>query len=118
MLASPCCDISQGIYPNPIGLTPSWGLGLARFCSPSRTNCRNMVTKVMMKLFRRFRAVAAAILLVLATPPVFPAASASEIVIFAAASLKEAMDEATRVYDAQTGDTVKVSYAASSALAK
>jgi molybdate transport system substrate-binding protein len=77
-----------------------------------------MLTKVMMKLFRRFRAVAAAILVVLATPPVFPAGSASEIVIFAAASLKEAMDEATRVYDAQTGDTVKVSYAASSALAK
>jgi molybdate transport system substrate-binding protein len=71
-----------------------------------------------MKVFCGFRAIAAAILLVLALTGTLPAASASEIVIFAAASLKEALDEATRVYAAQTGDTAKNSYAASSALAK
>jgi molybdate transport system substrate-binding protein len=84
---------------------------------PGRT-VATILTKVTMNLFHRFRAVAAAILVVLAVPGTLPAASAAQIVIFAAASLKEALDEATRVYDAQTGDTVKISYAASSALAK
>src|SRR5215831_10346098 len=46
------------------------------------------------------------------------AASAAEIVVFAAASLKEALDDAVRVYDNQSGDAVKISYAASPALAK
>jgi molybdate transport system substrate-binding protein len=46
------------------------------------------------------------------------AASAAEIVVFAAASLKDALDQAAKAYQAQSGDTVKISYAASSALAK
>jgi molybdate transport system substrate-binding protein len=79
-----------------------------------------MLTKVTMRLFCRCRAAATAILVVLAVLGTPPAASAAEIVVFAAASLKEALDEATRVYDAdsKSGDVVKISYAASSALAK
>jgi molybdate transport system substrate-binding protein len=45
-------------------------------------------------------------------------ASAAEIVVFAAASLKEALDGAVNIYDGRTGDTTRVSYAASSTLAK
>jgi molybdate transport system substrate-binding protein len=45
-------------------------------------------------------------------------ASAAEIVVFAAASLKEALDQAAKVYQGESGDTLKISYAASSALAK
>jgi hypothetical protein len=45
-------------------------------------------------------------------------ATAAEVVVFAAAILKEAFDEAAGVYDHQSGDTVKISYAATSALAK
>lgn len=71
-----------------------------------------------MTLFCCFRAAAAAILVVLAVLGTMPAASAAEIVVFAAASLKEALDEATHVYAAQSGDIPKISYAASSALAK
>ncbi|GEP10686.1 Molybdate-binding protein ModA [Methylobacterium gnaphalii] len=40
------------------------------------------------------------------------------IVIFAAASLKNALDEATAAWGKETGKTVKVSYAGSNALAK
>jgi ABC-type molybdate transport system substrate-binding protein len=57
--------------------------------------------------FCRFRGVAAAFLAVLAILGSPPAASAADMVIFAAASLKEALDDATRVYDAQTGDIVR-----------
>jgi molybdate transport system substrate-binding protein len=46
------------------------------------------------------------------------AARAAEILVFAAASLKNALDEAAASYEAETGDEVKISYAASSALAK
>lgn len=46
------------------------------------------------------------------------AASSQKIVIFAAASLKNALDNANAAYTAQTGKQVTVSYAASSALAK
>jgi molybdate transport system substrate-binding protein len=77
-----------------------------------------MLKKVTMRLFSCFRVAAAPILVVLALLGTLPAASAAEIVVFAAASLKEALDEATRVYDAQSGDVTKISYAASSALAK
>jgi molybdate transport system substrate-binding protein len=45
-------------------------------------------------------------------------ARAGEVLVFAAASLKNALDEAATSYEAETGDEVKVSYAASSALAK
>jgi molybdate transport system substrate-binding protein len=68
--------------------------------------------------FCRFRGVATAFLAMLAVLGTPPAASAADIIVFAAASLKEALDDATRVYDSQTGDIVKISYAASSTLAK
>ena len=72
----------------------------------------------MSSLFRRFCA-GAAILVALTVLATVPAASdAAEIVVFAAASLKEALDDAVRAYDRQSGDTVKISYAASSTLAK
>ena len=72
-----------------------------------------------MRLSHRFQLAASAILIVTAAVlGTFPAASAAEIVVFAAASLKEALDDAARVYGAQSGEAVKISYAASSALAK
>jgi len=46
------------------------------------------------------------------------AASAADLTVFAAASLREAMDEQVRQFDARTGNKVIVSYGASNALAK
>ena len=46
------------------------------------------------------------------------AASADDVVVFAAASLKNALDDVAAAYKAKTGKTVVISYAASSALAK
>ena len=45
-------------------------------------------------------------------------AAAADIVVFAAASLKNALDEATTAFQRSGGGTVSVSYGASSALAK
>jgi len=45
-------------------------------------------------------------------------ALAADLIIFAAASLKEALDEVNATYMRQNGDDVKISYAASSALSK
>ena len=45
-------------------------------------------------------------------------AAASEITVAAAASLSDALAEAGRVFQSQTGDTVRFSFAASSTLAK
>jgi molybdate transport system substrate-binding protein len=51
--------------------------------------------------------------------PVVPAwAQSKEVVILAAASLKNALDEASAAWTKQTGKPTKISYAASSALAK
>ena len=47
-----------------------------------------------------------------------PAAAADTITVFAAASLKDALDDAAAAYRAKTGVEVRASYAASSALAK
>jgi molybdate transport system substrate-binding protein len=47
-----------------------------------------------------------------------PAALAADVTVFAAASLKNALDAAVELYEAKTGDKVVISYAASSALAK
>jgi len=47
-----------------------------------------------------------------------PAAAAETITVFAAASLKDALDENVKAFIVQSGDRVVVSYAASSALAK
>src|SRR5215467_6164923 len=72
----------------------------------------------MSGLFRCFRATTVALLVALTVLGSMPAASAAEIVVFAAASLKEALDDAAHVYEKQSGDIVKISYAASSTLAK
>ena len=45
-------------------------------------------------------------------------ATAAEVVVFAAASLKNALDEVAAGFTAQTGDTVTISYAGSNALAR
>ena len=83
------------------------------------TNCRNQARKVTMSsLFRRFRAACITIVAALTVIGTMPAASAAEIVVFAAASLKEALDDAVNVYENKSGDAVKISYAASSTLAK
>ena len=47
-----------------------------------------------------------------------PMVAAAEVTVFAAASLKEAMDEQARRFEASTGDKVVVSYGASNALAR
>jgi molybdate transport system substrate-binding protein len=46
------------------------------------------------------------------------AAHAADVTVFAAASLKNALDDAARIYEAKAGDKITISYAASSALAK
>jgi molybdate transport system substrate-binding protein len=46
------------------------------------------------------------------------AAAADAVTVFAAASLKEALDENAKAYEAKSGDRVVISYAASPALAK
>jgi len=47
-----------------------------------------------------------------------PVASAATIAVFAAASLKDALDDQARQFEARTGDKLVVSYAASNALAR
>ena len=57
--------------------------------------------------------------LLLALVTAVPAMTQAEtITVFAAASLKDALDEGVRAYRATSGDRIVVSYAASSALAK
>lgn len=58
-------------------------------------------------------ALAAALTLTCATPTL-----ADEVVVFAAASLKTALDQVAAEWQAQTGNTVTISYAGSNALAK
>src|SRR5262245_56141357 len=55
---------------------------------------------------------------VLAAPLMTVASHAADVTVFAAASLKNALDDAAKIYQAKTGDKVTISYAASSALAK
>nr|WP_310232447.1 molybdate ABC transporter substrate-binding protein [Luteimonas terrae] len=66
------------------------------------------------------RASAALLLLVLTALAVLPAEAQARapITVFAAASLKESMDAAAARYQRDTGQAVRVSYAASSALAR
>lgn len=47
-----------------------------------------------------------------------PMVTAADVTVFAAASLKEALDEQAKTFEATTGNKVIVSYGASSALAK
>jgi molybdate transport system substrate-binding protein len=66
----------------------------------------------------RLGAPAAAALLVLAALGAARPAAAEDVVVFAAASLKNALDDAVGAYQQAGGDKVNVSYAASPALAK
>ncbi|APO94942.1 molybdate ABC transporter substrate-binding protein [Xanthomonas vesicatoria] len=50
--------------------------------------------------------------------PVLATAQTAPVTVFAAASLKESMDEAAAAYQKASGTSVRVSYAASSALAR
>ena len=54
----------------------------------------------------------------LIAPFLTAAAQAADITVFAAASLKNALDDAAKLYQTKTRDKVNISYAASSALAK
>ncbi|MCD1265293.1 molybdate ABC transporter substrate-binding protein [Shinella sumterensis] len=53
-----------------------------------------------------------------ALPLALPAIAAEKVTVFAAASLKNALDAANAAWQAETGNETTVSYAASSALAK
>lgn len=66
---------------------------------------------------RRIRALRAACLLVSAALAL-PALAAEPATVFAAASLKNALDEAGKAFTAESGIPVRASYAASSALAR
>ena len=48
----------------------------------------------------------------LATPFIWASAQAADITVFAAASLKYALDDASKKYEAKTGDKLVISYAA------
>jgi molybdate transport system substrate-binding protein len=67
---------------------------------------------------RRSCTVLVVLLLAFFTAVMSPPATAANVTVFAAASLKEAMDEQTRNFEASTGNKVIVSYGASNALAK
>jgi molybdate transport system substrate-binding protein len=64
------------------------------------------------------RSILLCILGLLAAPLTTVAAHAADVTVFAASSLKNALDDAAKIYQAKTGDKVTISYAASSALAK
>jgi len=64
------------------------------------------------------RAIAVAILLFVVQPALRAQAEAGKVTVFAAASLKNALDDIGRAYKAAKGTQIVASYAASSALAK
>ena len=66
----------------------------------------------------RHRAVLGLTLFLLSAASALPPARAADVTVFAAASLKEALDEQARQFEATTGNKVIISYGASSALAK
>jgi molybdate transport system substrate-binding protein len=70
-------------------------------------------------MFFRFRA-AITLIVVAAAAALDPVgkAHAADIVVFAAASMKNALDDSAHAFEQQGGTPVKISYAASSALAK
>lgn len=67
---------------------------------------------------RRLAGIVASIVLVLSLSLASSMAAAADVTVFAAASLKEALDEQARQFEAGTGNQVIVSYGASNALAK
>src|ERR1700749_1143630 len=68
--------------------------------------------------FARFRFIPAGLVLAFGLFVLAPAALADDVLVFAAASLKNALDDTIAAYEKSGGGTVKASYAASSALAK
>ena len=64
------------------------------------------------------RGVLALTLGLLTAPVLAVPAKAADVTVFAAASLKNALDDAAKICQPKTGDKVTISYAASSALAK
>ncbi len=66
----------------------------------------------------RHRAVLGLTLFLLSAASALPPAMAADVTVFAAASLKEALDEQARQFEATTGNKVIISYGASNALAK
>ena len=71
-----------------------------------------------MPIDRLRRGILVLILSLLASPFMAVIAQAADLTVFAAASLKTALDDAIKLYEAKTGQKVVTSYAASSALAK
>lgn len=71
-----------------------------------------------MPLIRRFVQLLAGVGVLLAAGVAAAGGGGTPLTVFAAASLKESMDEAAAAYGAATGQPVRVSYAASSALAR
>lgn len=71
-----------------------------------------------MLLRRSLLCLAAAALAALPLSAVSASASADDVVVFAAASLKNALDDVATAYKAETGKTVKINYAGSNVLAK
>jgi molybdate transport system substrate-binding protein len=67
---------------------------------------------------RPILSVAAAMLLVLALPQQVARAQSNDLIVFAAASLKNVLDAVNAQWQKETGKSAKISYAASSALAK
>ena len=63
-----------------------------------------------------FRALAAALLLLFASQP--PAVAQETVTVFAAASLKNALDDAASAFTKESGIAIRTSYAASSVLAR
>lgn len=75
----------------------------------------------MISLFRRRSILAIAAAVVFSggvTLSIQPAAAADKVIIFAAASLKTALDAVAAAYKAEKGTEIAISYAGSSALAK
>jgi molybdate transport system substrate-binding protein len=71
-----------------------------------------------MNPFRRYLIAAAAALMAILLLGRAAPARADEVLVFAAASLKNALDDAVLAYEQRGGGKIRVSYAASSALAK
>ena len=66
----------------------------------------------------RVRILAASLTVVIGLFALAPAALADDVLVFAAASLKNALDDTVAAYEKSGGGAIKISYAASSALAK
>jgi molybdate transport system substrate-binding protein len=65
-----------------------------------------------------FMSILAVVSLALASPLSAARAADNALTIFAAASMKGALDDVAKLYEAKTGTKVAISFAASSALAK